>query len=60
MGEKRLNLLANETLYQLSYDPIQLTIKYLRRIFQTEKALFTTIFPRTRPITCKYPSPCRK
>ena len=28
-------LIANETLYQLSYDPIQFTTKHLRRIFQT-------------------------
>ncbi len=27
-------LIANETLYQLSYDPIQFTNKHLRRVFQ--------------------------
>ena len=28
-GSKTPNLVANETLYQLSYDPIQLNLKHL-------------------------------
>ena len=39
-------LIANETLYQLSYDPIQFIIMHLRRIFQTLKKLLSRPFCR--------------
>ena len=39
-------LIANETLYQLSYDPNQLTHRYLRRKSRTESfAASTPLFP---------------
>jgi hypothetical protein len=53
-GGKNPNLVANETLYQLSYDLNQLTIKHLRSIVQIKKVPFTTFLPPARRITCKY------